>query len=108
MRFSSCLYNKLLQLHRVGILHGDFEPRNVALGPRGVILLDFSHSSDHHSCNGETLCHELVYARSILELELVGRFNSSMERADHHFFHLGISVGVPLTISIAYFIYWCL
>lgn len=108
MLFSSCLYRKLLQLHHAGILHGDFEPRNIALGRRGVVLLDFSHSLGHHLCSGERKCYELVYARSMLGIEIVGQFNTRMEGTHHHMLHLGVSLVIPLMISIVYITYKCL
>jgi tRNA A-37 threonylcarbamoyl transferase component Bud32 len=42
------VYNLALNLHMIGIVHGDFEPRNVArVRGGGFCLIDFSESRKH-------------------------------------------------------------
>ena len=42
------LYGLVWNLHRVGIVHGDLEPRNIARVPGGGFrLIDFSESMGH-------------------------------------------------------------
>jgi hypothetical protein len=43
------LYELVRDLHRVGIVHGDLEPRNIARVPEGGFrLIDFSESRKHY------------------------------------------------------------
>ena len=45
------IYGLARDLHRVGIVHGDLEPRNVARVPGGgFLLIDFSESVRKHNC----------------------------------------------------------
>ena len=41
------VYGLVRDLHKVGIIHGDLEPRNVVRVPGGFRLIDFSESSRH-------------------------------------------------------------
>jgi len=56
------LFRTLTLIHQLGILHNDFSPRNVVCGPRGYIIMDFSHSSEGHHCLGIDTCGELLDA----------------------------------------------
>jgi serine/threonine protein kinase len=58
----------LANMHRCGILHGDFRPPNVLYGPRGPILIDFSHSKSAHICPPDGSCLELRDAQHQLKL----------------------------------------
>lgn len=62
------LLSQLCSLHRVHVLHGDFEPRNVVRGRQGLSIIDFSHSSLNHDCPGWRTCEELQKAQSKLGL----------------------------------------
>ena len=53
------LYGLVWDLHKVGIVHGDLEPQNVArVSGGGLRLLDFSHSA-RHTCE-EILVRNMV------------------------------------------------
>ena len=59
------LFSSLLQLHKVGLVHGDFRESNVLLGPSNPsanpYLIDFTHSHAHYGgkCPGPKACFEL-------------------------------------------------
>ena len=55
------LFDTLKRIHAAGINHGDFEARNVVLGCRGPIIVDFSHAS-YHQCPGLGACEEVLKA----------------------------------------------
>ncbi|KAH9170940.1 hypothetical protein EDB89DRAFT_1222301 [Lactarius sanguifluus] len=69
------IYRLVWDLHRVGIVHGDLEPRNIARVPGGGFrLIDFSESV-RHSCveisgklNNRYKCSELRAMRGALKL----------------------------------------
>ncbi|KIM19438.1 hypothetical protein M408DRAFT_31222 [Serendipita vermifera MAFF 305830] len=71
------LYELIRSLHRSGVLHGDFVPRNVLSRPRPwwkiwadeeeLTIIDFSHTSTGHKCSGES-CEELQEVKSSLGL----------------------------------------
>ena len=43
------VYGLVSDLHRVGIIHGDLEPRNIGRVPEhGLCLIDFSESTNHN------------------------------------------------------------
>ena len=43
------MYKSVYDLHTIGIMHGDLEPRNVArVRGGGFRLIDFSESREHH------------------------------------------------------------
>lgn len=44
------VYWLALDLHRVGIIHGDLEPQNVARVAGRFCLIDFSNSGRWHTC----------------------------------------------------------
>jgi serine/threonine protein kinase len=66
MNLRKQIWRNLMALHRAGIVHNDFEPRNVVRGLRGLVLIDFSHSVSNHRCPGPHVCEELVYAHQQL------------------------------------------
>jgi serine/threonine protein kinase len=59
----------LANMHTHGVLHGDFRPANVLNGPRGFVLIDFSHSDVGHVCPRDSPCWELQNVQSQLNLE---------------------------------------
>ncbi|KAH9039908.1 hypothetical protein EDB84DRAFT_1577092 [Lactarius hengduanensis] len=69
------VYGLVRDLHRLGIIHGDLEPRNIARVPGGGFrLIDFS-ASVRHSCveisgkpNTHFRCLELQAMRGVLKL----------------------------------------
>ncbi|KAH9004932.1 hypothetical protein EDB86DRAFT_3186805 [Lactarius hatsudake] len=69
------VYGLIWDLHRVGIVHGDLEPRNIARVPGGGFrLIDFSESV-RHTCveisgklNKRYKCPELQAMRGVLKL----------------------------------------
>lgn len=68
---SATLYSSLEALHARGIEHGDFEDRNIVVGPgetdkRTIKIIDFGFSS-MHECQGKE-CSELKEARYLLDL----------------------------------------
>ncbi|KAH9080461.1 hypothetical protein EDB83DRAFT_2548114 [Lactarius deliciosus] len=95
------VYESVWNLHRVGIVHGDLEPRNITRVPGGGFrLIDFSESV-RHTCveisgksNKRYKCSELQAMRGVLKPEsslrtLViprgprgGELNSIVENAD--------------------------
>jgi hypothetical protein len=58
----------LANMHAHGVLHGDFRPANVLNGPRGFVLIDFSHSDVGHICPHDSPCWELQSVQSQLNL----------------------------------------
>jgi hypothetical protein len=62
------LFVYITELHRIGVLHGDFEPRNVVQKGLRTRIIDFTHSSIDHSCLGWRGCPELKRARNELGL----------------------------------------
>lgn len=68
---STTLYASLKALHDRGILHGDFEDRNIVVGSgetdrRKIKIIDFG-LAELHKCEGED-CFELSEARFQLGL----------------------------------------
>ncbi|EJD08066.1 uncharacterized protein FOMMEDRAFT_150738 [Fomitiporia mediterranea MF3/22] len=62
------LYNAILALHRLGVYHGDLEPRNIVHGSDGSFkIIDFTSSTIHH-CDQRNGCAELVRIRKQLRL----------------------------------------
>ncbi|KAK0219763.1 hypothetical protein EDD85DRAFT_339827 [Armillaria nabsnona] len=51
------LIDSVIELHSLGVLHGDLEPRNVALTAEGFKFFDFGQSKMHHCQRDE--CYEL-------------------------------------------------
>ncbi len=51
------LIDSVIELHSLGVLHGDLEPRNVALTAEGFKFFDFGQSEMHHCQRDE--CYEL-------------------------------------------------
>ncbi|KAK7013592.1 hypothetical protein R3P38DRAFT_3207003 [Favolaschia claudopus] len=62
------LYYRLFRLHKSGVQHNDFEPRNVTMSSSGPFLIDFDHASLDHNCSG-TSCLELLRAAEALGLD---------------------------------------
>jgi RIO-like serine/threonine protein kinase len=71
------LFYDLRKVHRCGIAHGDFAPRNVVLDTIGqTTLIDFESATECHQCPGDGSCEEL--ARAARELGLV--FGKDLDR----------------------------
>lgn len=70
------IYKLFKDLHSVGIMHGDLEPRNIVrVKGGGFLLVDFSGSC-HHNCGGNTV--HFVPIPSLLEpdtLEQAGQLD---------------------------------
>jgi serine/threonine protein kinase len=66
----------LSRVHANGVLHGDFRPLNVLYGPKGPVLIDFSHSSADHVCPSDSPCPELEFAKSQLDLKDIDTANT--------------------------------
>jgi len=83
------LYTMLTNMHACGVLHGDFRPPNVLFGPRGPVLIDFSHSKLAHICPPDGSCWELGDAQHQLKLadEDLKRKGSCVAFAFRAFFH---------------------
>jgi tRNA A-37 threonylcarbamoyl transferase component Bud32 len=48
------VYSLVVHLHRIGIVHGDLEPRNIArVRGGGFRLIDFSESRNHTCSESE-------------------------------------------------------
>jgi tRNA A-37 threonylcarbamoyl transferase component Bud32 len=66
--FSNELWDAFCTLHRLKILHGDVEPRNIILKcgckPR---IIDFSHA-EVHDCPGPKECLELKMLWNMLNM----------------------------------------
>ena len=61
------LFSSARALHRGGIVHGDFEPRNIVVQPDGhVVIVDFG-CSEVHACNGS--CTEILALAERLEID---------------------------------------
>jgi len=59
----------LQTIHKAGILHGDISSANLLLGPQGLTIVDFSHSS---ICNShQTKEAEYKTLQRLLDLEVV-------------------------------------
>jgi len=66
------LFGELYLIHRRGIFHYDFEPRNVLRkGWCRLTIIDFAFSDVNHTCPGWRVCHELKDAWHS-KLRLVG------------------------------------
>lgn len=76
------LFLSLEQIHLVGVLHADLQPRNVVLGEAGPVIIDFSHSELQHQCPGAKLCWELQEAIKNLQLD-----NDSISDPAHAILH---------------------
>lgn len=65
---SQQLYQHMKVIHDLGVVHGDFQPRNVVMDPvtESIKVIDFSHSM-LHECSGQS-CFELAE----VERELLG------------------------------------
>jgi len=63
---SDALLKSLVNVHRTGVLHGDFVPRNVVSKGEDPVIIDFSHAQLNHNCPGRLLCEELVRAEKLL------------------------------------------
>ena len=63
---SAILYRSMLNIHRLGIYHGDLAPRNVVLKHGKLTWIDFDCSDRNHQCLGER-CQELQILRSLLQ-----------------------------------------
>jgi hypothetical protein len=61
------IYEKLADLHKLGVQHGDFAPRNVVEDQGEIRLIDLANASKH-KCQGRD-CRELVDARKELRLD---------------------------------------
>ncbi|SJK98200.1 uncharacterized protein ARMOST_01461 [Armillaria ostoyae] len=57
------LVESVKQLHSLGVLHGDLEPRNVAETSEGFKFFDFGRSELHHCQQGQ--CDELQYLLTV-------------------------------------------
>ncbi|KAK6968911.1 Proteophosphoglycan ppg4 [Favolaschia claudopus] len=64
------LFSRLLGLHRAGIQHNDFEPRNITISScsSSPVILDFDNATLYHDCQGES-CIELLEAARRLGLD---------------------------------------
>lgn len=56
------LYSDLEYIHDLGIVHGDFEPKNVVSNGANPVIIDFSHAETKHNCGGRDRCEELQTA----------------------------------------------
>jgi serine/threonine protein kinase len=91
------LYTMLTNMHACGVLHGDFRPPNVLFGPRGPVLIDFSHSKLAHICPPDGSCWELRDAQHQLkladnDLDRKGAYVASQFRAFFHHLSAGLLV----------------
>ncbi|EJD08067.1 uncharacterized protein FOMMEDRAFT_150739 [Fomitiporia mediterranea MF3/22] len=63
------LYNAILALHRLGVYHGDLEPRNIVRGSDGSFkIIDFTSSTLHNCGQCNQGCAELARIRKQLRL----------------------------------------
>jgi len=51
-------------VHKAGVYHGDFEPRNIVVRKGKPVLIDFSHSL-YHGCPGDN-CDLLEHTCDVL------------------------------------------
>ena len=65
------IFNLVYDLHSLGIVHGDLEPRNVVRTDEGkLLLIDFTHSSRHRSesCVTQHVCQLVVHSHCLTDL----------------------------------------
>ena len=75
--FRKKLFKAIKQMHLLGVVHGDFHPRNVVQSPEiwwrrllfgeQLTIIDFTHASLGHQCPGG-LCEELLFVHDCLAL----------------------------------------
>ncbi|KAJ7089833.1 hypothetical protein B0H15DRAFT_273538 [Mycena belliarum] len=63
------LFEKAEQMHTVGIVHNDLEPRNIVESAEGELrIIDFDSADMGHSCSGKEECEELLEFKKALGL----------------------------------------
>ncbi|KAK6964710.1 kinase-like protein, partial [Favolaschia claudopus] len=62
------LFRRLVRVHKIGVQHNDFEPRNVTMSSSGPLIIDFDHASLDHVCPG-AICQELLQVAQALGLK---------------------------------------
>ncbi|KAE9387616.1 hypothetical protein BT96DRAFT_927503 [Gymnopus androsaceus JB14] len=66
------LFDQMVNLHAIGIEHGDIAGRNILEGTEdsgGPLIIDFEHSKLRHKCLGPSVCEELRSVHELLKLE---------------------------------------
>ena len=69
----SQVYKLVQDLHRIGIIHGDLEPRNIARARGGggeFFLIDFSESKKRHKCKESKVCNMLLHEPHTFTLQV--------------------------------------
>ncbi|KAF9028862.1 hypothetical protein BDP27DRAFT_1349948 [Rhodocollybia butyracea] len=63
------IYEILETLHKHGIMHGDFYPRNIIRREDGTFcVIDFQNAEIGHTCPREEECYELSHFRTKLHI----------------------------------------
>ncbi|PVG04484.1 hypothetical protein CPB86DRAFT_672635, partial [Serendipita vermifera] len=59
LKIRNDFFNALVEIHKAGVVHKNFNSSHVFLNDSGPILFDFSHASLGHVCPGAYICDEL-------------------------------------------------
>jgi serine/threonine protein kinase len=62
------LYHTLETMHRRGVAHCDFEPRNIVRDPGGRVTIIDLDCAEAHKCQGFAMCTELRVAAGVLRI----------------------------------------
>jgi serine/threonine protein kinase len=62
------LYHTLKTMHRCGVAHCDFEPRNIVRDPGGRVTIIDLDCAEAHKCQGFAMCTELRVAAGVLRI----------------------------------------
>ncbi|KAI0253725.1 hypothetical protein BJV78DRAFT_163667 [Lactifluus subvellereus] len=99
------LFGQLYLIHRLGVDHRDFEPRNVLRkGWCRLTIIDFAFSDVNHSCHGWRECPELKYAwHEQLQLGRLSRL--AFNRESGMLGKVRLLVGIVCGLSFVYFLF---
>lgn len=86
---SDQLMNHAVHLHEHGVLHNDFEPRNVVISGGKLKVIDFGMAELGHDCSGPSSCISLrtdIHGREWIQgFCFAGRLMSRMIVSLYHF-----------------------